>query len=103
MSKIKDVVMKNHTAMFEVPVASQMHKYCKRGKRIRAGWQTALGRTTPGNMTVPTIVKNPPSTPTIGRLPHINDCYKDLFFKAQDDPSKYYDQHRSLHPGLNFT
>ncbi|VDP74463.1 unnamed protein product [Echinostoma caproni] len=55
MLKIKDVIVKNHTAMFEVPVANQAHKYCKRGKRIRAGWQTVLGRTTPSKMTVPTI------------------------------------------------
>ncbi|VDP71798.1 unnamed protein product [Echinostoma caproni] len=53
--KIKGVIAKNHIAKFGVPVASQAHKYCKRGKRIRAGWQTALGRTIPNKMTVPTI------------------------------------------------
>ncbi|VDP89213.1 unnamed protein product [Echinostoma caproni] len=36
-----------------MPVASETHKYWKRGKRIRAGWQTALGRITPSKMTVP--------------------------------------------------
>ncbi|VDP95090.1 unnamed protein product [Echinostoma caproni] len=58
MFKIKDVVMKNQTAMFGVPVSSQALKYCKRGNRIRAGWQIALGRTTPNKVTVPTFVSN---------------------------------------------
>ncbi|VDP87089.1 unnamed protein product [Echinostoma caproni] len=58
MLKIKDFIAKNHIAKFGVPVASEAHKYCKRGKRIRAGWLTALGRTIPSKMAVPTIVSN---------------------------------------------
>ncbi|VDP96654.1 unnamed protein product [Echinostoma caproni] len=54
---MKDIIVKNHIARFGVPVASQALKYCKRGKRIRAGWQNAVGRTTPSKMTVSTFRK----------------------------------------------
>ncbi|VDP73310.1 unnamed protein product [Echinostoma caproni] len=71
MLKIRDIIVKNHIAMFEVPFASQMHKYCRREKRIRADWQTALGRTTTSKMTVPTTVSNNVRS-VLGKLPDLS-------------------------------
>ncbi|VDP68494.1 unnamed protein product [Echinostoma caproni] len=65
---IKDVVMKNYTALFGVPVNKQPHKYSKRGKHVPAGRQTALGHTTSDKMTVPTIVDNNARS-LFGKLP----------------------------------
>ena len=58
MLNIKDFVTGNHDTLSGMPINPKLPKLHKRGKRLRAGWQSALGRTTPEKMTVPTILCN---------------------------------------------
>ena len=71
MLNIKDFVTENQDGLFGVPINTKLRKHRKRGKRLRAGWQTALGRTTPCKMSVPTILCNNVRS-LFGKLPDLS-------------------------------